>query len=105
MTWPDWLEHWIASALLTGNGLSVVDRSGNGQLAGFRYIPWSMVPVAELSSGRLAYDVSDGRGNTRRYLEGERLQLRARPVEGTSGRSRCSGADGTFWRVRASERR
>ena len=38
MIWPDWLEHWIASALLTGNGLSEIVRGGNGQLAGFRYI-------------------------------------------------------------------
>src|SRR3546814_7547036 len=101
MTWPDWLEHWIASALLTGNGLSVVDRSGNGQLAGFRYIPWSMVTVAELSSGRLAYDVSDGRGNTRRYLEGEVLHLRDRTDDGKIGRSRLSRAAETVAGVSA----
>src|SRR3546814_16562188 len=96
MTWPDWLEHWIASALLTGNGLSVVDRSGNGQLAGFRYIPWSMVTVAELSSGRLAYDVTEGRGHTRRYLEGEVLPLPARTDYGKNARSRFSRAAATF---------
>jgi HK97 family phage portal protein len=92
MTWPDFAEHWIASTLLTGNGLAVIERAGNGRLAGFRYIPWGMVTVAELSSGRLAYDVSDGHGNTRRYLEGEVLHLRDRTDDGRIGRSRLSRA-------------
>lgn len=92
MTYPDWAEHWIASTLLTGNGLAEVIRGGNGQLAGFAYIPWGMVTVAELASGRLAYDVSDGRGNTRRLLEGEVLHLRDRTDDGKLGRSRLSRA-------------
>lgn len=101
MTWPDWLEHWIASAVLTGNGLSVIERSGNGQLAGFRFVPWGTVTVAELSSGRLAFDVSDGRGNTRRYLEGEVLHLRDRTDDGKIGRSRLSRASETVSGVQA----
>jgi len=101
MTWPDFLEHFVASTLLTGNGLAVILRSGNGQLAGFRYVPWGMVTVAELSSGRLAYDVSDGRGNTRRYLEGEVLHLRDRTDDGKIGRSRLSRAADTVTGVQA----
>lgn len=101
MTWPDFLEHFVASTLLTGNGLAVVERSGNGQLSGFRYIPWGFVTVAELSSGRLAYDVSDGRGNTRRYLEGEVLHLRDRTDDGKIGRSRISRAADTVNGVQA----
>jgi len=101
MSWPDWMEHVIASTLLTGNGLSVIERNGNGQLAGFRYIPWGQVTVAELSSGRLAYDVSDGRGNTRRYLEGEVLHLRDRTDDGKIGRSRLSRAAETVSGVQA----
>lgn len=101
MTWPDFLEHFLASTLLTGNGLAVILRSGNGQLAGFRYVPWGMVTVAELSSGRLAYDVSDGRGNTRRYLEGEVLHLRDRGDDGKIGRSRLSRAADTVTGVQA----
>jgi len=101
MTWPDFLEHFVASTLLTGNGLAVVLRSGNGQLAGFRWVPWGMVTVAELSSGRLAYDVSDGRGNTRRYLEGEVLHLRDRTDDGKIGRSRLSRAADTVKGVTA----
>jgi phage portal protein BeeE len=45
MSWPDFLEHFVASTLLTGNGLAVILRNGNGQLAGFRYVPWGMVTV------------------------------------------------------------
>ncbi len=101
MTWPDFLEHFVASTLLTGNGLAVILRNGNGQLAGFRYVPWGMVTVAELSSGRLAYDVSDGRGNTRRYLEGEVLHLRDRTDDGKIGRSRLSRAADTVTGVQA----
>lgn len=101
MSWPDFAEHWIASALLTGNGLATIERSGNGQLAGFRYIPWGTVTVAELSSGRLAYDVADGRGNVRRYLEGEVLHLRDRTDDGKIGRSRLSRAAETVSGVSA----
>ncbi len=101
MIWPDFLEHFIASALLTGNGLAEIVRSGNGQLAGFRYIPWGMVTVAELSSGRLAYDVADGRGNVRRLLEGEVLHLRDRTDDGKIGRSRLSRAAETVQGVQA----
>ncbi|MFG1241924.1 phage portal protein [Xanthobacter sp. V7C-4] len=101
MTWPDFLEHFVASTLLTGNGLAVIQRAGNGQLAGFRYIPWGFVTVAELSSGRLAYDVSDGRGNTRRHLEGEVLHLRDRTDDGKIGRSRLSRAAETVTGVQA----
>lgn len=101
MSWPDFMEHLIASALLTGNGLAEILRSGNGQLAGFRYIPWGMVTVAELSSGRLAFDVSDGRGHTRRLLEGEVLHLRDRTDDGKIGRSRLSRAADTLQGVQA----
>ncbi|MDZ4760071.1 MAG: phage portal protein [Alphaproteobacteria bacterium] len=101
MTWPDFIEHVVASTVLTGNGLAVVDRAGNGQLAGFRYVPWGMVTVAELASGRLAYDVSDGRGRSARYLEGEVLHLRDRTDDGWLGRSRLSRAAETVNAVAA----
>jgi HK97 family phage portal protein len=91
-TWPDFLEHWIASALLGGNGLAEIIRGGNGQLAGFAWVPWGMVTVQELPSGRLAYDVGDGKGRTRRLLEGEVLHLRDRTDDGRIGRSRLSRA-------------
>lgn len=98
-TWPDFLEHWIASALLSGNGLAEIVRGGNGQLAGLAWHPWSNVTVQELSSGRLAYDVSDGRGRSRRLLEGEVLHLRDRTDDGRIGRSRLSRAAETVQAV------
>lgn len=102
MSWPDFLEHLIASALLTGNGLAEILRAGNGQLAGFRFIPWGMVTVAYLSSGRLAYDVGDGRGGNRRLLQGEVIHLRDRTDDGLIGRSRLSRAAETVASVAAS---
>lgn len=91
-TWPDFLEHLIASALLNGNGLAEIVRDGNGQLAGLVWHPWGAVTVQELSSGRLAFDVGDGRGRSRRLLEGEVLHLRDRTDDGRIGRSRLSRA-------------
>ncbi len=90
MTWPDLVEHWIASALLTGNGLIEIERSGNGQPSGLVYVPWSNVAVQELASGRLAYDVGDGKGRVRRLLEGEVLHLRDRTDDGKIGKSRLA---------------
>lgn len=92
MTWPEFIEHLLASTLLTGNGLAAIERDPAGRLAGLEFIPWSFVTVAELASGRLAFDVSDGRGRTRRYLEGEVLHLRDRTDDGRIGRSRLSRA-------------
>ena len=90
MTWCDTIEHWIADTLLTGNGLLEIVRGGNGQVSGLIYQPWGMVTVQELSSGRLAYDVSDGKGRSRRLLEGEALHLRDRTNDGKIGVSRLS---------------
>lgn len=101
MTWPDLIEHLLASTLLTGNGLLGIERGGNGQLAGLRFLPWGMVTVAELSSGRLAYDYADGHGNVRRHLEGEVLHLRDRTDDGKIGRSRLSRASETVSGVSA----
>jgi len=102
MTWPDFLEHLVASTLLTGNGLATIDRAGNGMLMGFRYVPWGSVTLAVLPSGRLAYDVTDPiRGTTQRYLEGEVLHLRDRTDDGRIGRSRLSRAAETVDGVQA----
>lgn len=92
MTWPEFIAHLMASTLLTGNGLAEIMRDANGQLSGLRFIPWSFVTVVELSSGRLGYDVADGRGNVRRFLTGEVIHLRDRTDDGLIGRSRLSRA-------------
>lgn len=92
MTWPEFVAHLVASTLLTGNGLAAIERNGNGQLTGLRFIPWAHVTLSELSTKRLAYDVSDGLGNRRRYLAGEVIHLRDRTDDGLIGRSRLSRA-------------
>ena len=92
MTWPDFMEHLVASTLLTGNGLATIERDARGQLTGLTWVPWGMVTVQYLRSGRLAYDVSDGRGGMRRFLQGEVLHLRDRTDDGLIGRSRLSRA-------------
>ncbi|WP_294204721.1 phage portal protein [uncultured Sphingomonas sp.] len=102
MSWPDFLEHLIVSTLLTGNGLAEIVRGSSGLLQGFRFIPWGMVTVAQLSSGRLAYDVTDGRGGARRLLQYEVLHLRDRTDDGLIGRSRLSRAADTVAGVAAS---
>ena len=101
MTWPDFIEHMITSTLLTGNGLAEILRGDSGQLVGFRFIPWGLVTVAYLASGRLAYDVGDGRGSMRRLLQGEVLHLRDRTDDGLIGRSRLSRASDTVSGVSA----
>lgn len=102
MTWPDFIEHLVVSALLTGNGLAEIVRAANGQLDGLRWIPWGMVTVAYLSSGRLAFDIADGRGNTRRLLQSEVLHLRDRTDDAFIGRSRLSRAAETVQAVKSS---
>lgn len=92
MTWPDFVAHLIASTLLTGNGLAEVIRDRTGRLTGLAFIPWNTVTVAQLASGRMAYDIGDGRGRVRRLLQGEVLHLRDRTDDNLIGRSRLSRA-------------
>lgn len=91
-TWPEFVEHLMASTLLTGNGLAIINRGGNGQLSGLTFVPWSFVSVSILSTGRLAYDVNDPWGVRGRFLEGEVIHLRDRTDDGRLGRSRLSRA-------------
>lgn len=91
-SWPDFVEHYVSSALLSGNGLASQEYSPSGELAGLHYIPWHTVTASQLASGRLAYDVADGRGRVRRYLQGEVTHLRDRTDDGLIGRSRLSRA-------------
>lgn len=102
MSWPDFIEHLVASTLLTGNGLAEVIRDGNGGLIGFRFIPWLSVGVSRLASGRLAYDVREVNGSTRRLLQSEVIHLRDRTDDGLLGRSRLSRASEVVEGVQAS---
>lgn len=103
MTWPDFIEHLVASTLLAGNGLAELKRTPRGLLEGLEFIPWSQVTVVYLSSNRLAFDVTDPRtGRSRRLLQGEALHLRDRTDDGLLGRSRLSRAAETIASVSAS---
>jgi HK97 family phage portal protein len=103
MTWPEFVEHLIASALLAGNGLAAIEYDARGELSGLEFIPWGRVTVQRLRSGRLAYDITDplGSARTRRLLEGEVLHLRDRTDDGMIGRSRLSRASETVAGVAA----
>jgi len=103
MTWPEFVEHLIASALLTGNGLAVIQYDARGAVSGLEFVPWARVTVQRLSSGRLAYDISDpfGQAHNRRVLQGEVLHLRDRTDDGLIGRSRLSRASETVAGVAA----
>lgn len=101
MTWPDFIEHLVASALLTGNGLAEILRNANGGLVGFRYIPWPMVSVLQLASGRMGYDINEGAGRPRRLLQGEVLHLRDRTEGNGIGISRLARAADTMSTVQA----
>lgn len=103
MGWPDFIEHLVVSTLLTGNGLAEVQRAANGTLAGLKFIPWQDVTVVELRSGRLAFDVRERMGTSRRLLEGECIHLRDRTDDGLLGRSRLSRAADSVEGIRAAD--
>lgn len=103
MTWPDFIEHLLASALLNGNGLAEILRNGNGQVSGFRWIPWGQVTVAYLSTGRLAFDWSDPYMGSGRLLQDDVIYLRARTDDGRIGRSPLSRAAETVSGVRSAQ--
>jgi HK97 family phage portal protein len=101
MPWPDFIEHLVASTLLTGNGLAQIHRAANGALIGLEFIPWGWVTVSRLQSGRLVYDVANGQGKAWRLLSGEVIHLRDRTDDGMIGRSRLSRAAETLAGVQA----
>ncbi|MBN8484128.1 MAG: phage portal protein [Sphingomonadales bacterium] len=103
MTWPEFIEHLVASTLLTGNGLAEIKTNQRGQVIGLEFIPWARVSVEYLASGRLAYDIADplGKGRAKRLLQGEVLHLRDRTDDGLIGRSRLSRAGETVSGVAA----
>ncbi len=92
-TWPDWLETTMASALLHGNAVSVMEHDGAGRLTALTPVPWQGVLVSLLPSGRLVYDITQGYGQSRRFLQDEVFHLKDRSDDGFVGRSRISRAE------------
>jgi HK97 family phage portal protein len=94
-SFPDLLESFTASTLLTGNGLLEIERDG-GDITGLRFLPWQWVSPMLAPSGRLVYDVTEQTGlygqtgRVRRLLAGDVAHLRDRSDDGILGRSRLS---------------
>lgn len=97
---PELIESFVASALLSGNGLLEIERDV-GAISGLRFIPWPWVSPVMGASGRLVYDVTEGTsvagqvGRVRRLLAGDVAHLKDRSDDGILGRSRLSRSPGT----------
>lgn len=91
-TWPDLVEWMLASVLLTGNAVLVLEYDGAGRISGLTPIPWQCVQVDRLATGRLRYTVIGWQGITKVYLDNEVFHLRDRSDDGLIGRSRLSRA-------------
>jgi HK97 family phage portal protein len=100
-TWADWLEFTMASVLLRGNAVSEIVTDGAGRLAGLLPIRWDVCSIVELPRGRIAYDVSEPSGGTRRLLPEEVWHLRDRSEDGIVGVSRLSRAAGVIGNAQA----
>lgn len=101
-SWPDFVESLVASALLRGNGLSEIVTDDRGRLRELHGIPWAWVSPRVLTSGRLAFDVTDSYGlrgapgQMRRLLNSEVIHIKDRSDDGLLGRSRLSRARETI---------
>jgi HK97 family phage portal protein len=117
-SWPDLIEWLVASALLQGNGLAVIDHDQRGAPTGLYPIPWwccqaLLVPAAPaeaigspfVPNSKLVFDITQTMmpwplpssgyyptGFPRRYFADEVLFLRDRSDDGIIGRSRLSRA-------------
>jgi HK97 family phage portal protein len=116
-SWPDFLEWLLASTLLQGNAIAVVDHDGAGRPCGLYPIPWwccqpILVPAAPaeaigspyVPNSKLVFDVTQtmmpwplpggysATGFPRRYFDDEVVFLRDRSDDGILGRSRLSRA-------------
>jgi HK97 family phage portal protein len=104
-TAPEFIEMMTAHCLLRGNSYAEIVRDAKGQPV--QLIPlhpdWVSV-VTFANSRRIAYDVSDPRGGTRRVLPEEMLHLKDRSDDGIIGKSRLHRARETFGTVAATER-
>jgi phage portal protein BeeE len=100
--WPDFIESLVANALLRGNGLAEIVADDRGRLRELYSIPWAWVAPRVLTSGRLAFEVTDmygargAPGHMRRLLNAEVIHIKDRSDDGMLGRSRLSRARETI---------
>jgi HK97 family phage portal protein len=93
-----WLELMVSSALLHGNGLSVIETDGAGRPTALVPVNWQDVSPILLSSGALAFDIMPSQttfgttGAPRRVMADATFHLRDRGDGPFIGRSRISRA-------------
>ncbi|NEX63454.1 phage portal protein [Noviherbaspirillum galbum] len=78
-------EMMTASVLLRGNAYAEIQRGYDGQVRALIPIPADRVTVIRLENGRMAYNVSDLKGNVKRFLQEEIFHLRHRSDNGMLG--------------------
>jgi HK97 family phage portal protein len=95
-SWSDFVEGLLASCLLRGNALAVIDTDPRGRLTGLRTLPWQCVTPWVDDAGELLFDylptLPPGAGKRRRYLRDDVLFVKDRSDDGHIGRSRISRA-------------
>jgi HK97 family phage portal protein len=96
-SWPSFVETTVASTLLYGNGVSVIEYDGRGAPTGLRPIQFPMCHIVLLPSLRLAYDVTmptlyGPSTPPVRYFDDSILHIKDRSDNGLIGRSRLSRA-------------
>lgn len=97
-SWPEFIEWLVAQTLLNGNGLAEIVAGRDGRVIALKPIPWPLVTVRLLASGRLVYDIApqttlDGSaGPARRLLDSEVIHLKDRSDDGLVGRARLARA-------------
>jgi phage portal protein BeeE len=114
-SWPDFIEWLLASTLLRGNGIAVIDHDGAGRPTALYPVPWHacqplLVPAAQaeaigsplVPNAKLVFDVVQtfspwpwpgpqrATGFPIRFFSDEVLFLRDRSDDGILGRSRLS---------------
>jgi HK97 family phage portal protein len=85
-------EQMQAAVLLRGNAYAEIRFGWDGQVRELIPIHNDCVTVVELDSGRLGYDVLDGKGRVRRLVQEEVFHLRHRSEDGKVGVSPIAAA-------------
>jgi HK97 family phage portal protein len=55
---PDFVEWWIGSTLLSGNGLAAIDDDGRGAPTALRPVPWSMANPLISARARVSFQIT-----------------------------------------------
>lgn len=99
MTWCDFIEFWVSSCLLAGNGLAFIEDDGRGAPTRLRPCPWwAANPLVTPASGRVTFQVAATNlpwwpsFTPTTFGTSDALWLRDRTSDGVIGRSALSRA-------------